>query len=392
MTDSSTTPDLIIPDQSRLFALDQNVTYLNCAYFSPLLAASQKAGIAGLNRKTEPWRMGVEMFFEECEQLRGLAGQMIGTDADHIAITPSASYGIAVAAHNLKRHLKPGQHILVLAEQFPSNYYAWDAIAHEKGAQIRTVPHPKDDNWTQAVMDHIDENTAILALPNCHWTDGTLVDLAAIREYIGEPGDGVPYLVLDLTQSLGAYPFDVAACKPDFMACAAYKWLLCPYGLGILYVADRFLDGEPIEYNWVNRYRSEDLTRLVEYNDKYQPGARRFDMGERSNPILLPMATNALQQILDWGVERIQASLREMTGLLATEIKDLPLSTAPAEYCAGHMISLRATTRWSDELRARMVEESIHVSYRGAGMRVSPHLYNNSADIHRLASFLRNNL
>lgn len=391
-TASSANP-LILPDQAKLFTLDYDCTYLNCAYFSPLLAASEKAGIAGMRRKSEPWRLDADFFFEECETLRELAGKLVGSDKNHIAIVPSASYGLAVAAANIKPHLKAGDEILVLAEQFPSNYYVWEDLCKHTGASLRIVPRPENDDWTTAILAHITPAVKVLALPNCHWTDGTLVDLPAIRTAIGKPQGKAPFLVLDLTQSLGAYPFDLAKVQPDFLACATYKWALCPYGMGILYVADHFLEGQPIEFNWVNRFRSENLARLVEYCDQYQPGARRFDVGERSNPILLPMAAASFRQMLDWGVERIHATITDMTDYLAHRATaELPVTVTEKQFRAGHMIGLHIDKRWPDDFRAQMLEARIYVSYRGTGMRVSPHLYNNKADIDRLVDFLRTKL
>jgi selenocysteine lyase/cysteine desulfurase len=93
---------------------------------------------------------------------------------------------------------------------------------------------------------------------------------------------GAP-LVLDLTQSLGVMAFDATAVQPDFAVAAGYKWLSGPYTLGYLYVAPQHQSGEPLEENWINRERSEDFSQLINYRDGYQPGARRFDMGERSN-------------------------------------------------------------------------------------------------------------
>jgi selenocysteine lyase/cysteine desulfurase len=253
------------------------------------------------------------------------------------------------------------------------------------------VPIPKDGNWTQAVLNHIDEKTRLLALPNCHWTDGTLLDLVAIRNAIGH-GDNAPYLVLDLTQSLGAYPFDVTQVQPDFMACATYKWMMCPYGMGILYVAERFWEGTPIEYNWINRNRSENLARLVDYCDEYQTGARRYDVGERSNPILLPMAVAAFRQLLDWSPVRTLATIRRLTDRLADHAKDLPLSMANEKFRAGHMLGMHLNERWPDALRTAMQDANIHVSYRGNNMRVSPHVYNTPEEIDRLAEFLHTHL
>lgn len=390
MTDSPA-DDLLIPCQKRQFDMGNDVTYLNCAYMSPLLLSAQHAGVSGLKRKAEPWKMGVGMFFDECEQLRELIGKLIHCDADDVAIVASASYGLAVAAANIAPHLQAGENVLVLGEQFPSNYYVWSEVVREKGAELNVVPVPKDGNWTQAILDRINPKTKVLALPNCHWTDGTFIDLEAIRAAIGKPYQA-PYLVLDLTQSLGAYPFDITKVQPDFMACGTYKWAMCPYGMGILYAAKPYHDGTPIEFNWINRKRSENLARLVDYCDEYQVGARRFDVGERSNPIMLPMAVAAFRQLLDWNPKRTLATIRVMTERMAKHAEDLPLTMAPAKYRAGHMIGLHLGERWPDDLRTAMQEANIHVSYRGTGMRISPHLYNTPEEIDILADFLRKHL
>ena len=108
-------------------------------------------------------------------------------------------------------------------------------------------------------------------------------------------------LVVDGTQSVGALPFDVTAIRPDFLVVATYKWLLGPYAAGYLYVAPKHHDGMPIEHNWADRARSEDFTGLVDYRDAFQPGARRYDVGERGNFHLLPMANAALRQLHEWG-------------------------------------------------------------------------------------------
>lgn len=391
MHEAQNPDDLFISCQKRQFDLPNDVTYLNCAFMSPQLQSAQLAGIAGLKRKAEPWKLGVDMFFDECEQLRALAATLIHCTADDIAITPSASYGLAVAAANIAPQLSPGDKILVLGEQFPSNYYVWLETARKTGAELTVVPIPDDWDWTRAILNHIDSKTKVLALPNAHWTDGSLIDLETIRAEIGKPGES-PLLVLDLTQSLGAYPFSIANVQPDFMASATYKWAMCPYGLGILYVAPHFQNGIPIEFNWVNRERSENLARLVDYCDNYQAGARRFDVGERSNPILLPMAVAAFRQLIDWNPERTRATITRLTDRLADHARNLPLTVAEKRFRAGHMIGLYLGERWPDALRAAMVEANIHVSYRSNGMRVSPHLYNTPEEIDRLAEFLKQQL
>jgi selenocysteine lyase/cysteine desulfurase len=218
-------------------------------------------------------------------------------------------------------------------------------------------------------------------LPHCHWTDGGLLDLAAIGRRCRAVGSA---LVLDVTQSLGALPLDLAAVRPDFLVCPGYKWLLGPYSLGYLYVAPQHRQGRPLEHNWIARENSEDFARLVDYRAGYQPGARRFDMGERSNFALLPVSIVGLEQLLAWGVENIAATLAARTAAIAERALGLGLSASPPELRAGHYVGLRFPRGMPDSLPERLAREQVHVSLRGDSLRVTPHLYNHDEDVARL--------
>lgn len=372
-----------LSSQRNLFEIPDEVAYLNCAYMSPLMTAVREAGQAGVARKAQPWRISPHDFFEEPETARTLFGQLIGADADGIAIVPSASYGIGVAAANLP--VREGQRIVLLAEQFPSNVYAWRELAARTGAELATVVRPADFDWTRAVLEALDERTAVAALPQCHWTDGGLVDLTRVGERARAVGAA---LVVDATQSLGAYPFDVARVQPDFLVAASYKWLLGPYSLGFLYVAPRHRNGQPLEFTWTGRAGSEDFTSLVDYLDTYQPGARRYDMGERSNFALMPMAVAALRQLLDWRVEVVQETLRDLTGQVEGEALRLGLEPTPRHRRVDHMLGVRSPHPLPPDLTSRLAGEQVYVSVRGQSIRVSPHVYNTDEDIRRLADAL----
>ncbi|MCC2665230.1 MAG: aminotransferase class, partial [Geminicoccaceae bacterium] len=191
----------MIPCQRDLFDLPGDVAYLNCAYMSPLLRRAAEVGAAALARKCRPWTISPEDFFADSERARGLFAALLGATPDDVAIVPAASYGLALAAANLP--LAPGLRILVLAEQFPSNVYAWRELAQRAGGAVLTVERPADGDWTGAVLAGLDERVAIAALPHCHWTDGGLLDLVAIGRRCRAVGSA---LVLDVTQSLGALP------------------------------------------------------------------------------------------------------------------------------------------------------------------------------------------
>jgi selenocysteine lyase/cysteine desulfurase len=380
---SSASP--ILPPQRHLFDIPDDVAFLNCAYMSPLPKTSVAAGEEGLRRKSRPWTVAPADFFTGSEAVRAAFARLINARADDIAIIPAVSYGMAQAANNIA--LAKSQTIVTLAEQFPSNVYPWMELAERTGATPITVPRPADDDWTAAVLARIDASTGLVAVPHCHWTDGGLIDLVAVGAACRRVGAA---LAIDGTQSVGALPFDVARIDSDYVAVAGYKWLLGPYSLGYLYVAPRRQSGRPIEHNWLMRRDAEDFAGLVNYQKDFQPGARRFDVGERSNFALMPAAGCSIELLLGWGVADIQATLQRRTGAIAERARaEFGIDSVPDARRAGHYLGLRFAGGVPPDLPARLAAGNVHVSVRGTAMRVTPHLWVTDADVERLFKVLR---
>ena len=374
----------MLPNQKHLFNIPEDITYLNCAYLSPQLRSVTEAGHKSVSGKENPWLLTAPDFFTLTEQTRSLFAELIEARADDIAFIPAVSYGVSVAAMNVK--VEANQVVVVLEDQFPSNVYPWRELAREKGAELKTVARPEDDDWTKTVLSHIDENTAVVAVANCHWTDGSIIDLVKLGRRCKEIKAA---LVIDATQSLGALPFSVSEVQPDFVIAAGYKWLLGPYSLGYMYVRPDYHDGIPLEHNWINRKNSEDFAGLVNYRDDFQSGARRFDVGERSNFALMPMAFAALKQIRDWQVPEIAATLSAVAAEIAQRATALGLNVAPSHLRAGHLLGIRFPEGVPTDLVERLSRNQIYVSVRGNSIRISPHLYNTEHDIERLFKTLQ---
>jgi len=382
----------MIPCQRHLFDVPDDVAYLNCAYMSPLMKPALEAGAAGLARKAHPWELTPDQFFTGADEFRATAAQLLDCSADCIAIVPSASYGIATAGRNLP--VKKGQSILVLDEQFPSNYYPWQRRAEETGASLKIVAWPGDNDWTAAVLDSLTADVAIAALPNVQWTSGGRLDLVRIGAACRNLGVA---LVLDLTQSLGALPFSVGSLKndlqngvqPDFAVAASYKWLLGPYSVGLLYVAPKWQNGMPLEENWIQRANAQDFSSLILYTEDYDAGARRFDMGERANFASLPAAVRAMKQLLEWKVAQISETAGALNRYLAQAAADLGFSAPPEPLRAPHYLSLRRKAAIPKKLPEVLAKEKVFVSVRGSSIRVTPNVYNTVEDGERLIACLR---
>jgi selenocysteine lyase/cysteine desulfurase len=375
---------MILPPQRHLFDIPDDIAWFNTAYMSAQLKAATAAGIEGVARKAQPWRIAPADFFSITEQARAAFAELIGATPDDIAIVPSASYGLEVAARSLP--LAPGKRILVLEQEFPSNVYPWRRAAAAAGAEVETVPAPADGDWTRAVLERLGPEHAVLAAPNCHWADGGLLDLVALGAACRSVGTA---LALDLTQSAGALPVSVAEVQPDFLVTACYKWLLGPYSLGFLYVAPRWQGCAPIEEGWASREGAEDFAGLTRYRDGYQPGARRFDVGERSNFALIPVALAALAQIAEWRPAAVAQTLADTNARLVAELTPLGLEAAADRVRSPHLLGLALPDRTPADLLPRLAARQVYVSQRGNRLRIAPHLHVTDADIGRLSEALR---
>lgn len=372
--------------QRHLFAIPEDVAYFNCATTSPLPNAAARAAEAALQAKAMPWHITPPVFFATLERIRPLAGEVFGVDGERIALVPAASYGLAIAARNIP--LAPGGCVLVLEDQFPSNVYCWQKKVRAVGGEVISVARPADDDWTAAVLATLDgpagERVGIVALPPCHWTDGTMVDLVRIGARCRERGMA---LVVDATQALGAVPLDLTAIDADYVVSASHKWCFGAYGVGFCIVHPRWLDGEPLEENWLNRKGSDDFSGLTRYADAYRGGARTFDMGGVSAFFQLPVVEEGLKLLKAWGPGAVAAHNTAMLQTIVDAAAGMGFH-APAPAARGpHMTGLRSS-RVPQGLAKALAARNVYVSVRGTSIRIAPHLYNTPADVDRLLTAL----
>lgn len=376
--------------QRQEFSLPADLHYLNCAYMGPLSRRTQQAGVVGIARKANPSQVTARDFFAETDEVRERFARLINAgEPQRIAIIPAASYGIAVVARNTV--LMRGQNMVISGEQFPSNVYAWRELARRQNVELRTVKRPDSAQsagaeWNARILEAINDDTALVALPHVHWTDGTRFDLAAIGKRAHAVGAA---LVVDGTQSIGALPFDQQEIRADAVICAGYKWLLGPYSIGAAYFGTRYDNGEPLEENWIARRGSDDFRGLVNYVDEHAPGAARYDVGERSNFILMPMLLSALDQILEWRPERIQAYCATISEAAIERARALGFTVDAPAYRGSHLFGLRAPAALDlEQLQQALQRKRIFASLRGSALRVSPNIYNDAADLNALVGAL----
>jgi len=380
-----------ITQQKDLFDIPEDICYLNTASLSPSFKAVEQAGLDAVLQKSRPYLIPSSDFFDPVIKLKQRFAKLIEVDEyERIATIPSASYGIATIANNIT--LEPGQNVILMQEQFPSNYYSWKKLTDHYQAELKIVPAPKTKInrgklWNEAILEAIDDNTAVVAMGHIHWSSGTLFNLKAIRK---KTHQHKALLIIDGSQSVGALPFSVKELQPDALICAGYKWLFGPYGCGYAYYGPYFDHGEPLEENWTNRLDSHKLPDLTKYQNEYKPFANRYVMGESGSFIHVKMQLAALKQVLFWTPEAIQDHCRTLSIKAAEELRNLGCYIEDNAYRSHHLFGLELPVSVDiEEFKKILADHGVFLSFRGAYVRLSCHLFNTTHDFETFISCLK---
>ncbi|WPR75863.1 aminotransferase class V-fold PLP-dependent enzyme [Algoriphagus sp. NG3] len=375
--------------QKHLFNLDPAVHYLNCGSKSPLLKSAEEAALAALVRARNPFKTKPEDFFTLPKEVKGRFAELINCDPLQVALIPSTSYGFATALGNIT--YKPGQHAIVLEDEFPSGYFSLKTWCDRNHAELKVVGPDKEtttqgESWNKNILESITPETAVVLMSSVHWVNGLKFDLESIGQKCKTVG---AIFIVDGTQSTGAAEMDVKRFKIDALICASYKWLFGPYGMGIAYYGHAFEGGEPLEESWLNRTNSQDFANLTKYDHEYAEDSGRYNVGEMSNFILLPILNEGLKQINEWTVEGIESYCRRLTAPLYEYLKSLDTELEDESYSSAHLFSLNLPEDVDPGLLKKNLEEKkISVSNRAGKLRVSVNVFNTVEDIEVLIESL----
>ena len=185
---------------------------------------------------------------------------------------------------------------------------------------------------------------------------------------------------------------DVKTLDPDFVIFPTYKWVLGPYGRAFMYVAKRHQDGIPLEQTAPGR-RNVNAENNVYFTDvSYLPDARRFDMGERDHFISMEMAAIGMEMMAEWGSAAIVGRLSMLTERIADGLQNTSVRVAESRFRAPHILSLGFPKGMPVGLIEGLAGEGIYVAPRLGRMRISPHVYNDEADVDRFVTALSKRL
>lgn len=371
-----------------LFDMPREIAYLNAASFSPLPNTTAEAGRKAVGNKAQPWLLPAEFAERENERTRAAAARLIGASADDVSLISSVGYGVATVAKSLD--VPRGSRVLVLEDDHTSPVLEWHVRAPQQGFTVETVQRPGDYDWTSAVLAAMDRAGAppvgVVSISTMHWCDGALLDMGAIAQAARKQGAA---FIVDATQTAGVLSADIAACDPDAFVFPTYKWLLGPYGRAFLYIAKRRQNGLSLEQTQHSRRNVRAENDVYFTDPAFAETARRFDMGERDHFISMAMTNASLDLINELGPARIAAHLKPLVDRLADGLSGLPVRVAPPRFRAPHILGVAFPKGRPVDLTKQLARENVFAAQRLGHLRLSPHIYNDEADIDRAIAALR---
>lgn len=315
------------------------------------------------------------------EATRDTAARLIGADRDEVALVPNTTAGITLVAEGLD--WRPGDNVVTLADEFPSNAYPWLNLA-SRGVETRRVA---TDNGRLNVDDlaaACDERTRIVSVSWVGYATGYRHAVERIAAIAHERG---ALIMLDAIQGLGALPFDVRQTPVDFLAADGHKWMLGPEGAGIAYIRREHLDRlRPFGVGWHSVVHAADYAR-IELDLK--PSAARYEGGSQNMVGMLGLGAS-LELLLQIGLENIAAAICDITDRACERLLSLGatiVSDRRPEHRSG-IVAFELAGRDPLAVKKHCLAQQVVLSCRVGRLRISPHAYNNEEDLDRLIEAL----
>ena len=324
----------------------------------------------------------LDHIFPQMARLKDTFGLLVGADRDELAITVNVSLALAAVMSCIDFSKRPK---IVLSElDFPTDGHV--ALAHRRrGAEVVFLKSP--DGLTiplDAYREAIDERTAIVLVNRVLYRTSALLDAKEICRMAREAG---AWSLVDDFHGAGIVPVDVHDLGCDFYTTGVLKWLCGGPGLTFLYARRELLATlEPLVTGWFATREpfSFDLQHL-----DYHPTARRLEHGTPAAPIAF-IAQGGLDIISEVGPANIRERQQDLFDMIVARADEagLPVRSPRDRNARGGMVNI-GVGQEAEKVCHALLERDVCTDFRGDGIRVSPHFFNNEEDVDRLFGALR---
>jgi len=361
----------------RQMPIVQRWAYLDHAAVSPLPEPTRAALVNWAEDATLQGDTSWPNWSRHIEEVRLLAANLVGTLPAEIALLHNTTEGINLVAEGLP--WRPGDNVVTLADEFPSNQYPWMNLA-SKGVETRRVPTSGGTVSFDGLVQACDRRTRVLAISWVSYSSGWRNDLDRLAELAHSRG---ALLLVDAIQALGVVPLDVRQTPVDFLAADGHKWLLGPEGAGIFFLRGELLDRlRPMGVGWHSVEHAHDYDRIELV---LKPSAARYEGGSQNMAGFTALGAS-LRLLGRFGTAAICRRIFEVTDLACQRLAAIGArirSDRSPQHKSG-IVVFDLPGRDPKVVRAKCLSQGVVLSCRAHGLRISPHAYNDASDVDRL--------
>jgi cysteine desulfurase/selenocysteine lyase len=372
--------------RDREFPVTRELAWLNTAATGLLPAcnvAAQTEVLAVLARGGTA--TGQLSWWNCAEQARASSAELLACDPRDVALLTRTGEGIGLAATGMA--WKPGDEVILHYREFPSAVYPWRALT-DKGVIVKFVRGSDPFRYTaDDVAAAMSDRTRVVCLSLVNPYDGFRAPLEAIGQLCAERGS---WLVVDAAQAMGTIPVRPADLQASLVSAHGYKGLCSGHGISVCYVSPalraELTVGAP---GWKSVGRALEVDLDLAYDFSLAADARRYEGSIQSLPALAGLAAS-IGLLNGIGIENIASRVAELTEAAteALSAKGYPVvsSRLPGETSA--IVSAQLGHHDPAAVQARLLGQGVVCSIRDGRLRVATHVFNNHADIVRLADAL----
>ena len=365
----------------RQMPVAEHWAYLDHAAVAPISGPARDAMLRWAEEIAFQGSAPYLAWVERLERLRHLAAEAIFASPEEIALVGNTTAGITLVAEGVR--WRPGDNVVTLADEFPSNQYPWMNLA-DRGVETRRVPTQEGVTNLDQLDAACDDRTRIVTVSWVSFCSGWRNDLDRLVE-IAHQHEAL--LFVDAIQGLGVFPLDVQKTPIDFLAADGHKWLLGPEGAGVFFCRREHLDTlRPIGVGWNSVVRPHDFSHI---DLSLKDTAARYEGGTPNTAGLIGLG-ESLGLLAEFGPEAIADRVIELTDLACTRLEEIGAvirSRRDVNHKSG-IVVFELPGLDPEAVRQRCLERKVLLSCRGGRLRISPHAYNDVSDIERLLEAL----
>ncbi len=373
--------DGLASDLRRQMPVVRKWAYLDhaavCPLPSPVAAAMQQWILEASNEGDTVW----VRWSRRVEQIREALSRLVNASPEEIALVANTTMGIHWVAEGYP--WQPGDNVVTLQDEFPSNIYPWLNLA-SRGVTLRRVATRHGQLDLDRLEDACDNRTRMVTISWVGYTTGYRHDLAGVADIAHRRG---ALLMVDAIQGLGVLPIDVQRVPVDFLVADGHKWLLGPEGAGVLYMRREHLDRlRPLGVGW------NSVVQQLQFDHvslDLKSTAARYEGGSYNMAGFMGFGA-AVEWLTQHGIDRISQrvlSVAELAIALLEEAGALVVSRWPDEHRSG-IVAFELAGRDPAQVRRQCADRGVALSSRAGRLRISPHAYCGRQDLERLIAAL----